>query len=104
MPDQNVQAAEVTEEAVLDHLRKIAREEFELPAEKVAQIQLTTPLIGGLQLDSLAQVVLISDIEERYGFYFDLEDREQLQTAKTIQDFIGIVLNRAAAEAGERDE
>ena len=95
MPGSNIYARELTEGAVLGYLRKLAGEELELPPETVAQLGPETSLIGGLHLDSLAQAVLITQVEEHYGFFFKAEDRERLQTAETIRDFMQIILFRA---------
>ena len=64
-----------------------------MPPERVAQIRLETPLVKGLDLDSLAQAVLLAQIEEGYGILLDLADRERLQTAETVRDLAQIILS-----------
>lgn len=79
-------------DSILSYLRKLAREELEMPEEKVRTISMTTNLVGGLQLDSLAQAVLIAEVEEKYGFWFELEERTRLQQAETVGDFVEVIL------------
>jgi acyl carrier protein len=84
-----------TDEEVLGYLKQISRDELELRPEQVAGMGLDTPVVEGLQLDSLAQVILLSRIEEHYGFVFDLEDREELQTIQIIRELVGMIRRRA---------
>lgn len=87
--------AGLTDEEILAYLKRISRDELELQPEQVTKIDLQTPMLEGLQLDSLAQVILLSQIEEHYGIIFDPEDREQLETIQTIQDLVGMIRQRA---------
>ena len=98
MPHPDVDTRDLSQQAILLFLKKLAREELELPPETVAKIELKTPLVGGLNLDSLAQAVLIAQVEECYGFIFELDDRERLQNAETIGDFTQLILQRAQAK------
>ena len=84
-----------TDDEILDYLKQIAREELELRPEQVAVMELDTPVVEGLQLDSLAQVILLSRIEEHYRFVLDLEDREHLQTVQTIRELVEMIRRRA---------
>ena len=77
---------------ILEYLRELAEEELELSEEQISQMELDTSIVEGLQLDSVSQVVLISSIEENYGFLFDLEDREKIQT---VRDLVEMILARA---------
>lgn len=88
-----------TDEEILDYLRRISREELELGPEQATAMGLDTPVIEGLQLDSLAQVILLSRIEEHYGFVFDLADREHLQSVQTIRELVGMIRRRAQGGA-----
>jgi acyl carrier protein len=97
--DRKANAA-LTDDEIVAYLRQISREELDLPAEQVAKLDLDSPMVEGLQLDSLAQVILLAQIEERYGFVFGLEDREQLQTIETVRDLVEMIRQRAQAEAG----
>jgi acyl carrier protein len=97
--DRKANAA-LTDDEIVAYLRQISREELDLPAEQVAKLDLDSPMVEGLQLDSLAQVILLAQIEERYGFVFGLEDREQLQTIEAVRDLVEMIRQRAQAEAG----
>jgi len=92
-PDRQA-AAPPSDEDVLDHLKTICVEELELPPEHVAKIDGRTSVVEGLQLDSLAQVILLGGIEEHYGFVFEPEHRERLQSIKTVQELIDIIQER----------
>ena len=88
-------ASERDEQEILAFLRKIAEEELELEPEQIARILMDTPIVEGLKLDSLTQVVLITEIEEHYGIVFEPEDREKLET---IQDLVEMIRSRATRE------
>jgi acyl carrier protein len=81
-----------SEEGILAFLKEIAEEELELSEEQIGQIGLDTQIVEGLQLDSVSQVVLITSIEEKYGFLFDFEDREKI---RTVRDLVEMILTRA---------
>ncbi len=81
-----------TEEEILAYLKELADEELELSEEQISRIELDTQIVEGLQLDSVSQVVLITNIEEQYGFLFDFEDREKIQT---VRDLVEMILARA---------
>ncbi len=83
---------------ILAFLKTIAKEELELTDEEIAVITMDTPLVEGLQLDSVAQVVLITSIEEHYDFEFEFEDREQLNT---VRDLVEMIQQRLAAASGQ---
>ena len=87
-------AALPSDEDVLEHLKEVCAEELELPAEQVAKIDGRTSVVEGLQLDSLAQVILLGRIEERYGFVFEPEHRQRLQSIQTVQELIDIIHER----------
>lgn len=95
MPEIKEEHYPLDADSVLNYLRKLAREELEMPEEKINTISMDTNLVGGLQLDSLAQAVLIAEVEEKYGFWFELEERSRLQQAETIGDFIEVILSAA---------
>ncbi len=81
-----------TEEEILAYLKELAEEELELSEEQIRRLELDTQIVEGLQLDSVSQVVLITNIEEKYGFLFDFEDREKIQT---VRDLVEMILARA---------
>jgi len=85
----------LTDAEILAYLKQISRDELELQPEQVAKLDLHTPIVEGLQLDSLAQVILLTHIEEHYGFIFEPEDREQLQTIQTISNLVEVIRQRA---------
>ena len=85
-----------SEEGILTYLKEIAEEELELSEEQINRITLDTQIVEGLQLDSVSQVILITAIEEKYGFLFDFEDREKIQTVRDLVDMI-------LAKAGQGD-
>lgn len=90
-------ATTLTEGEILACLARVAREKLELKPEQLARLHLDTQLIDGLQLDSLMQVVLITAVEEHYGFVFDDEDREHLQATQTMRDLVRLIQLRATA-------
>ncbi len=92
--------AALTDDEILACLRQISRDELELSTEQLAKLDLDSPMVEGLQLDSLAQVILLAQIEERYGFVFGPEEREQLQTIETVRDLVGMIRQRAREGAG----
>ena len=83
-----------TEEDVFEQLKTIARAELELRPESIDAIRLDTPIVEGLQLDSLRQVVLLTNIEETFGFEFSLDDRQQLQSLRTVRDLVRWIQHR----------
>jgi acyl carrier protein len=81
---------------VLESLRELTVEALEWPEERAAAIGAETTLVEGLELDSLAQAVLLAEVEERFGFVFDLDDRDRLLAARTVGDLVAIIEQRAA--------
>ncbi|MEW6444121.1 MAG: acyl carrier protein [bacterium] len=84
-------AAAPDQEQILAFLRQIAERELELDPADIGHMQLDTPIVEGLKLDSVTQVVLLTEIEEHYGFLFELEDRERLET---VRDLVEMILSR----------
>jgi len=93
-------AAAPSNEVVLELLKAICAEEIELPPEQVAKIDGRTSVVEGLQLDSLSQVILLGRIEEHYGFVFETEHRERLQSIQTVQELIDIIQERVEERRG----
>jgi len=77
-----------TYEEILDHLKKIAIETLRLTSEQISKIRPDSPIVETLLLDSLTQAELIFEIEDQYGFEFELENINNL---KTIKDLISII-------------
>jgi acyl carrier protein len=84
---------------MLARLRMLARTELELPPEQVARIELDTPIVEGLQLDSLKQVVLIANLEETYGFVLSPTEIEELQALRTVGDLVSMIRRHASVAA-----
>ena len=91
-PPNRESASKPCEEGILIYLKELAEEELELSEEQISRIALDTEIVEGLQLDSVSQVVLITNIEEEYGFLFDFEDREKIQT---VRDLVEMIIARA---------
>lgn len=96
-------AAPPSDADILAYLKEICQEELELPPEQVATIDPHTSVVEGLQLDSLAQVILLGRIEEEYEIVFEPEHRERLQTIRTIQDLVGIIRQRVEEQRHARE-
>jgi acyl carrier protein len=86
------------EETILEHLKKIAREQLNLTPEQIAAIGPNESLIDALQLDSLAQVVLITTIEQDFGCAFGLEQWQQLST---VDDLVKMIASRACEQGAQ---
>jgi acyl carrier protein len=95
MSDPNPPAGTLSEGYVLERLRRLARDELEMKPEDLARMGPETPLVEGLQLDSLKQVVLVTGIEEEFGFELAYDDAERFQALKTVGDLVRLILERA---------
>jgi acyl carrier protein len=97
--------AEVPAEVILSdsnllaHLRMLAGTELELEADQIDRIELDTPIVEGLQLDSLKQVVLIANLEDTYGFELAPQDFDQLQSLKTVGDLVRMIQQHSSAKS-----
>lgn len=80
-------------EAILPVLRRIAVEKLEMAPARLERLRPDASLVEVLELDSLAQVVFILEIEEHYGFQFDPEEIARVQT---ISDLVGVIGSRLA--------
>jgi acyl carrier protein len=83
------------EETILEHLKKIAREQLNLTPEQIDAIGPDASLMDALQLDSLAQVVLVTTIEQDFGCAFGLDQWQQLET---VQDLVRMIAGRACEQ------
>ncbi len=90
------QLAYRNEAAILEHLRRIAREQLNMTPEQIQAIGPDARLLDALQLDSLAQVVLVTTIEQDFGCSFSLEQWQQLET---VQDLVIMIARRTAEVA-----
>jgi acyl carrier protein len=86
------------EETILEHLKKIAREQLNLTPEQITAIGPNASLMDALQLDSLAQVVLVTTIEQDFGCAFGLEQWQQLNT---VDDLVKMIAGRVC-EPGDQ--
>lgn len=77
-----------SEGEILAFLKRLAAEELELTPEQISRFHLDTPIVEGLQLDSVALVALITAVEEEYDFVFDTENPEQIET---IRDLVRLI-------------
>lgn len=82
---------------ILDFLKSIAQEELELSEDQIEGMTMDTSIVESLQLDSVDQVVLVTAIEERYGFQFDFEEGERVETLK---DLVEMIQQRIATRSG----
>ena len=71
-----------------------AAETLEMPNEELRRITPDTPIVEGLRLDSLRQVVFVTGVEEHFGFEFEVEDLQRL-AAGTIGDLVRVIQERA---------
>lgn len=85
----------LTDARLLEHLKALARTELELRPEHIAGIDLDTPIVEGLQLDSLKQVVLMANLEETFGFELSPADLGRVQELQTVGDLVRLVRERA---------
>lgn len=85
----------LTEEAILAFLTAHATDALELPQADVEQITADTGIVEGLRLDSLRQVVLITGVEERFGFEFEPEELAALGAGGTVGDLVRVIQRRA---------
>lgn len=90
----SVPPTEAPADAILTILREIARDELNLPAVQLARLRLESPLVESLQADSLAQVVLLTRLEERLNIEFEMDDRDQMETSETIGDLVRLIQRR----------
>lgn len=83
---------EMTDQEILSYLNKIAVEILELEPERIRRLVPEQPLAEAFELDSVAQLVFLTQIEDGYGFVFEMEDGEGL---RTIADLVQIIRERA---------
>lgn len=64
--------------------------------DQIAAIDPDARLLDTLQLDSLAQVVLMSAIERDFGCVFEPEELQQIET---LRDLVRMIVRRVSGEA-----
>jgi acyl carrier protein len=92
MPEQTL--VKWNEETILEHLKTIAKEQLNLTPEQIQAIGPSVSLVDALQLDSLAQVVLVTTIEQDFGCAFGLDQWQQLET---VQDLVKMIAGRVCS-------
>lgn len=95
----DTRAEALSDAQLLAHIRMLAASELELKAEQVAGIQLDTPIVEGLDLDSLKQVMLLASLEETYGVVLAPADVEELTALRTVGDLVRLIRERSSARA-----
>lgn len=80
----------MTDSDVLAALRLIARDHLGYSGP----IELDTPLVEALRLDSLRLLTLVAEVENHFQIFLDPEDEQGLTTAA---DLVALVHRRAAA-------
>lgn len=99
MPEHPTPTGDPVRDSILEFLKDIALEELELSEEQIERMGLDTPLMEGLRLDSVTQVVLITAIEDHYGIQFELEDGDGLET---VRDLVMIIEERIRQKRATR--
>ena len=94
MSSASPQPSTLLPEQIFERLRAIAAERLVLTPEQVSTFRPDSPVVEGLQLDSLAQVTLIAGIEDEFQIELSLEDRERITT---IADLVALIQERLAA-------
>ena len=90
MPDQQA-AVSLTDEQVLEYLKRLGASELELTPTQIERIRFESTVTEGLQLDSLRQVILLTNIEENFGIEFSLQDRQELLAIATVRDLVRLI-------------
>jgi acyl carrier protein len=90
----------LTDTDLLEHLKILARTELYLRPEQIERIGLDTPIVEGLQLDSLKQIMLMANLEKAFGFEFSAQDREDVQQLETVGDLVQLVRKRVGEHSG----
>jgi acyl carrier protein len=80
------------EESILARLKEVAQGELNMTTEQIAALDPDAQLLDSMQLDSLAQVVLMSAVERDFGCVFELEE---LQEIETLRDLVRMIAQRA---------
>ena len=81
------------ERSILIHLKQIAEEQLNMTPQQIAAIDPNARILDAMQLDSLAQVVLMAAIERDFGCALD---PEELQHIETLRDLVALIAQRAS--------
>jgi len=90
-------ASTLSEEEVIQRLRALARDELEMKPDDILGVGAETPLVEGLQLDSLRQVVLVTSVEAHFGFELGHEDHDRVRALRTVGDLVRLIRERATS-------
>jgi acyl carrier protein len=85
----------VTEAEILDGVREVIRDELRLEAP----VAPSSNLVRDLELDSLKQLTLVVELENRFQVHLDVVDEEGLET---LADVVRLI-QRRLSENGPRD-
>jgi len=81
---------------MLEDVRNIVRESLQLGARADALVA-DSPLLGSLpELDSMAVVIVLTAMEERYGFFVE-DDEVSAETFATLSSLTQFVCDKLAA-------
>lgn len=75
--------------SILAHLKQVAQEQLNMTPEQVEAIRPDARIVDGLELDSLAQVVLMTSVERDFGCTLH---PEELQNVETVDDLLQLIL------------
>jgi acyl carrier protein len=75
--------------SILAHLKQVAQEQLNMTPEQVAAIRPESRIVEGLELDSLAQVVLMTSVEQDFDCTLP---PEELQKVETVGDLLQLIL------------
>jgi acyl carrier protein len=78
--------------SILSHLKQVAQEQLSMTPGQIEAIRPEARIVDGLELDSLAQVVLMTSIERDFGCTFS---PEELQGVETVNDLVQLILRNA---------
>jgi len=81
-------------ESILSHLRQVAQEQLNMTPQQIEALRPDARIVDGLELDSLAQVVLMTSIEHDFGCTFS---PDELQGVETVNDLLELILSRVGA-------
>jgi len=84
----------MTEIEILEGVREVIRDELRWNVP-MAQVERETSLVRDLQLDSLNQLTLVVELENRFRVRFDAGDEEGLET---IGDLVRLIERRLSEE------
>ncbi len=85
----------MTEQQILEGVRKLMREHLQI----VSPVGAETDLVRDLQLDSLKKLALVVELENEFRICFDSGDEEGLAT---VGDVVRLIARRLEANSPDR--